>query len=384
VPDEPVAASPEVLPAIQAAPKPKASPPAPKPNWLLTIWWGLKKLAWRNTAAALWILLGLVWARRLGLGGPTFEDFLALGLSAPPRAVGVGVALWLLIICELQLTQVILFAVYAVTLPLWLPIYGIRRYLKGRFAGSTRKSIPFKIRPLRLSIALVILATVFWWPLPNPRIALIVGVLALIPGLYLARLTFKFAIAPATWMRDFRARVHKAYENLKKQPVAANTGDDETRRQGEAIRRWMINFYESILPKSIERGLLRILAISYFCLLLASCLVYLGFLGALWLRGLTGTPEQLAMAIGRTDLPNLVHFTAICALGVLGEWKIDASVLPPAAAGVVYVLNIARVVTGLILITVFFSNYSADIRRFEGDPTGTEQPVAGGGPGQAA
>jgi hypothetical protein len=112
-------------------------------------------------------------------------------------------------------------------------------------------------------------------------------------------------------------------------------------------------------------GALRVAVISYFCILLLLSLLYVGFAGALWLRGLTPTTSALALALGRQDLPNLVSMSFICSLGVLGEWRINAAVLPTAAQAVVYVLNVTRIATGLVLISTFFGGYSADITRAE-------------------
>jgi hypothetical protein len=378
VPEDTPPPKPEVLPA-PSAPKAKAAADnSARSHWALTLWWAFKKLAWRNTAAGIWILVGVYWIARFGLV-PQLGDLAGSAAGLPSRAIGVAFVLWLLLICELQLTQVILFGGYLLTLPLWLPIHGFRRYRRGRAVGITTKSIPFKIRPLRLSLVLVLLAAVLWWPLPSPRVALVVGVIALLPGFYLARMTFRFAIAPASWMRELRSRLHKTYEEAKNRAKAGGAGTPAAQQAQVATREWIVEFYEQTFPKSIERGLLRTLVIANFCVLLVSCLVYLGFLGALWLRGLTVSPEQLAAAIGRVELPNLVHFTLICTLGVLGEWRIDTSGLPGAAAVVVYTLNIARVGTSIILSAVFFSNYSVDIRRAETGPTHDVGPPPAGG-----
>jgi hypothetical protein len=357
----PPPSTPEVLPP--AGLSPQASSPG-RLVTLLKLWWLIKKWAWRNTAGALWLLLVYEAVARLSKPNGV-EPF----ISSLPHWVWVGVTLWLLFLCEFQLTQLISFCFYVLTLPLWLPCVAIGHYFRNQLALTPFSvgQAAFKTRLLRVCIVGLLGALYLWWPLPSPGVAILLGMLALIPGFYLLFRTFRFALAPGAWMRRCRAKLHEGYEAAKKvQAAPGNTEQSKlTANQVLAWKTWLIHKYESTLAVGMERGLLRALAILYFSVLLFACLMYVGLLAALWLRGFAGTTEALAASLGLKTLPNLISVAFMCSLGVLGEWHIDASVLPSAATWVVFLLNIARIGVSVVLIATFFGGYSADVIRAE-------------------
>ncbi len=57
--------------------------------------------------------------------------------------------------------------------------------------------------------------------------------------------------------------------------------------QANAFRQYLIDKYEGWFLAGVSGGILRVVVVSYFCALLLLSLLYVGFVGALWLRGLT-------------------------------------------------------------------------------------------------
>jgi hypothetical protein len=167
-------------------------------------------------------------------------------------------------------------------------------------------------------------------------------------------------------LADFREQAHELYNTLKKEPVP---GAPEESPRTKAAKQYLIDKYEAWFFATAGSGVLRIVVVSYFFVLLFFSLMYIEFLGALWLRGLTPTPAMLASALGSAALPNLATMSFICSLGVLGQWHISATELPISAQVVVYLLNFVRIVASLVLISTFFGGYSADIARAENTAT---------------
>lgn len=320
-------------------------------------WWALRKWLWRNTAAALWIFA--LWRV---VGTPPIPWFLQT-----KDALALGV-FFILFITEFQLTQLIWFTFYAASLPLWLPVFGVVQYVRRRMRQVSFGRSRFKTRIFRLCTALLLLSLFFWWPLPSPQVALGIGTLAFIPGAYLLRRTFRFALSPGRSLLDIRTAVDGAAEALRKaDPASSPNTSPQTAAQVEGWKTRLLGLYDSHFLGGIEKGLLRIVAILYFCALLLACLLYVGFLGALWLRAFTPSQQALAAAVGRTAIPDLATMSFICSLGVLGEWHLQTAGLDTPARVIVVLLNIARLATSFILIAAFFGSYSADIARVEAE-----------------
>lgn len=359
--------SPVGTPAMPA-PAPAAPTPPPSTPRAFRTWWLFKKWAWRNSAALAWALF--IYSALRGLG--TSIGFALPALPIPPQTPGgqrfltIAVALWLFVICELQLTQFFTFALYTVALPVWLPFLALYHYFRNRLGVFAVKASSVHFPVLRIAAALILAGIYLWWPLPSRQVAFSLGLIALVPGFALFLHTFRFCVAPGAWMRTFRLGAHKLYETLKTAPASsAVNASAEATAQVEAIKRFLIARYECSFLGGIERGVLRKLVVSYFSALLLICLLYVGFVAALFLRAFSDSPEGLALALGRRALPNLIHMAFLCSLGALGEVRIDGSVLPPGGAAVVLLLNLARVATGIVLTATFFGGYSADIAKAE-------------------
>lgn len=320
-------------------------------------WWTLRKWLWRNTAAALWILV--LWRV---VGSPPFPRYLET-----QNAIAFGV-FFILLITELQLTQLIWFAFYVAALPLWLPAFGLIQYVRRRMKKVSFGRSRFKTPLFRFCTAVILLSLFFWWPLPSPQVALGIGTLAFIPGFYLLRRTFRFALSPGRSLLDIRTAVDGAAEALRKaEPSSSPNTSPETVAQVEGWKARLLGLYDSHFLGGVEKGLLRAFAVLYFCALLLTCLMYVGFLGALWLRAFTPSPQALAAAVGRAAIPDLATMSFICSLGVLGEWHIQSAGLEAPARVVVVLLNLARILTTFVLIAAFFGSYSADIARVEAE-----------------
>jgi hypothetical protein len=321
------------------------------------LWWALKKWLWRNTAAGLWILT--LW--RVA-GSPPFPKWLE-----SQDAIALGV-FFIFLITELQLTQLLWFVVYVMALPLWLPVFGLVQYVRRKMGRVPVGRSRLKIRLFRLCTVVILLSLFFWWPLPSPQVALGIGTLAFIPGFFLLRRTLRFALSPGRSLLDIRTAVDGAANALRKaEPASSASSSPETAAQVEGWKSTLLGFYDSHFLGGIEKGLLRSVAVLYFCVLLLTCLLYVGFLGALWLRALAPSPEALAAAVGRPSLPDLATMSFICSLGILGEWRIKGGGLGMPANVVIVFLNLARIVTSVVLVAAFFSSYSADIARVEAD-----------------
>jgi hypothetical protein len=117
-------------------------------------WWTLRKWLWRNTAAALWILV--LWRV---VGSPPFPRYLET-----QNAIALGV-FFILLITELQLTQLIWFAFYFAALPLWLPAFGLIQYVRRRMKKVSFGRSRFKTPLFRFCTAVILLSLFFWWPL---------------------------------------------------------------------------------------------------------------------------------------------------------------------------------------------------------------------------
>lgn len=295
---------PSVLPPpteSAAALPPSATPKIPEkvapPARTFRTWWLLKKWAWRNTAVLLW--LALLYSSLRGLGAAFGASLPALSAVLPEEAgsrvlilVIVG---WLLFICELQLTQLVTFAVYTAALPFWLPFLAGYHYFRNRVGSLAFKASPLKHTGLRIGTSALLAGIYLWWPLPNRQVALILGIVALLPGLLLIRHTFRFCVAPGVWMRSLRSTAHSLYEKLKSSDAAsAPNTNPETAAQVDAWKRVIVEKYETSFLPEVERGLLRKVVVLYFCGLLVCCLLYLGFAAALFLRAFTESPEALA------------------------------------------------------------------------------------------
>ena len=376
--DTPTPLEPSVLPPAPDSPPagtvsggPKMPAASTTPARAFRAWWLLKKWAWRNTAAVLW--LAFVYSSFRGLGAAFGADLPPILAMLPSETSGrtltLALVAWLLFICELQLTQCVTFAVYTVSLPFWLPFLAGFHYFRNRFGSLSVKASPLKHRALRLAAAVLLSAIYLWWPLPNRQIAFILGIVAFGPGLLLLRYTFGFCVAPGVWMRSLRSTAHGFYEAVKaSDATSASNTDPATAAQVEGWKRYVVDKYETSFIPEIERGLLRKVVVLYFCGLVSSCLLYFGFVAALFLRALTASPEALAAALGRASLPNLLHMAAICSLGVLGTVRINASLLPSSAAWLVTLLSLAPIGAGVVFTATFFGGYSADIAKVE-EPT---------------
>jgi hypothetical protein len=351
-------------------------PPVPSapPVRSFWIWWLFKKWAWRNTAGIIW--LALLYSAIRGFG-PTFGASLPSITSTLPteghgRVLTLAVVVWLLAICELQLTQLITFAVYAVALPFWLPFLAGFHYYRNRFGSPPIKAAPIKLTAVRVGAAVIFGGLYLWWPLPSRPIAFVLGVLALAPGFLLLRHTFRFCVTPGVWMRDLRSAAHKIYETFKTTDDTLGPGaSSETSARVEGWKRGFIAKYEYAILGGIERGLLRKTIVFYLFALLLACLLYLGFTAALFLRAFTNSPEALASAFGRRELPNLLSMAAVCSLGVLGQLRINDTFLSPAGATVVLVLRLMGSAAGVAFISTFYGGYSTDIGRAESRPEET-------------
>jgi hypothetical protein len=159
--------------------------PTPAPRAFVT-WWLVKKWAWRNTAAFAWILFlyALFEGIQILVSSRAQEISLPWFPNVSPYHVALFAAFWILLICEFQLTQVLCFIVYLVTLPIWLPCLGFVHYCHHRTGTLKIKKSPFKATAVRISISALFIAVFFWWPLPCQFVAIVLAIVALPPGVF--------------------------------------------------------------------------------------------------------------------------------------------------------------------------------------------------------
>jgi hypothetical protein len=333
----------------------------------LLAWWVFRKWAWRNTAAGFWLILlfALGAAAYSLLSGHPFTFPAWVTLHWPKLVAGVGI--WILLICELQLTQLLGFVIYVISLPIWLPVLTATAYFKRRKARSepikTELKVSTSLRLWHVAGLVLLMAVLLWWPLPSRLWAALFGTVALIPLFLLLKRAYLTALSPVDWVIGLRGRAADIYRQLK-----ASIEKTEAQAQQAAMLASIFNLptraLDFLLKPGRHRLVLRSTALLYFYSLILVLLVYVGFVSALWLRA--ATPEaELLKALGRPELPNLLYMSFMCVLAIVGEWTLDVAVVGAAAKGVVLVTRLVGGIATISLITTFHSNYSADAHRFD-------------------
>jgi hypothetical protein len=287
-------------------------------------------------------------------------------LTHLPRIAGVAIV-WLLLICELQLTQFIGFLLYAAFFCIWLPFHlaGARAQRRKAAAGETNRGakVSTSLRLWHVAGLALLLAVIVYWPLPSRLIAGLAAVVGLIPAALLIKRAWVVAMSPADWVVGLKGRAADAYQKWK-----AEAKKTEAKGQLLAATATVLHAPDKVvefLAKPINhRVVLRTTAIFYFFGLIAILLIYLGFEAALWLRALADERE-LAAAFGGGSLPNIVVMSLTCSLGIVGQWLFDVSRLGVPGNVVIVTSRLTGLVGSGILIAGFLSHYSTDVSRLE-------------------
>ncbi|HTO86126.1 MAG TPA: hypothetical protein VMR54_01175 [Thermoanaerobaculia bacterium] len=297
--------------------------------------------------------------------------------SGLPRSAGVAIV-WLLLICELQLTQFIGFLFYVAFFWIWLPFHlaGARSQRRKAAAGQTNRStkLSTSLRLWHVAGLALLLAVVVFWPLPSRLFAGIAALVGLIPAALLIKRAWVVAMSPADWVVGLKGRAADAYQRWKAESERVEARGNVLAASATVLRApaKVVRFLEKPIN---YRVVLRTSAIFYFFGLIAILLLYLGFEAALWLRALADEKE-LAAAFGGGSLPNIVLMSLTCSLGIVGQWLINVSRLGMPGNVVIVTSRLIGLVGSGILIAGFLSHYSTDVSRLE-RPSPPSKPDGG-------
>jgi len=136
-------------------------------------------------------------------------------LSHLPRIAAVLIV-WILLICELQLTQLIGFIFYIVFLPTWLPIQLWRARSRRKKARTEKIEQGLKLSTnlhiWHVAGLALLLAVVVFWPLPSRLLAGAAAGVGLIPAALLIKRAWVVAMSPADWVLGLKGRAADIYQ----------------------------------------------------------------------------------------------------------------------------------------------------------------------------
>jgi hypothetical protein len=295
-------------------------------------------------------------------------------LSNLPRIAAI-LLVWILLICELQLTQVIGFFFYVALLPTWLPIQLWRARSRRRKARTDKIEQTVKLSTnlhvWHVAGLALLLAVVVFWPLPSRLFAGAAAAIGLIPAALLIKRAWVVAMSPADWVLGLKGRAADSYQKWTAEAAKAQA-------KGEllAAGAQVVQAPEKVVA-FLSRGggltyrlLVRTAVIIYFLALMGVLLLYLGFESALWLRALADE-RALASAFGGGDLPNIVEMSLVCFWGIVAQWNIRLADLGVLGSAVVVFGKIIGWFGSVVLIAVFFTHYASDAGRLDQPSTPT-------------